>query len=86
MWQNDAVFGELHNRAEVAGVLGLAEADLLEGAQPQTVSTGNPFCIVALKLEALQRLAIPQREACAWLAAKRTRWFYCIAPSRSRAV
>jgi len=80
MWQNDAVFGELHDRAEVAGVLGLTESDLLDGTQPQTVSTGNPFCIVALKLDALQRLAIPQRESSAWLAAKRTRWFYCIAP------
>src|SRR6201996_2613023 len=83
MWQNDAVFGELYDRAEVAGVLSLSESDLLEGAQPQTVSTGNPFCIVALKLEALQRLAIPQREASAWLAAKRTRWFYCIAPEQA---
>ena len=82
MWQNDAVFGEMHNRAEVAGVLGLNESDLLEGTQPQTVSTGNPFCVVALKLEALQRLAIPQREAGTWLAAKRTRWFYCIAPDQ----
>ena len=83
MWQNDAVFGDLHDRAEVASVLGLAEDDLLEGPEPQTVSTGNPFCIVALKLEALQRLAIPQREACAWLAAKGTRWFYCIAPEQA---
>jgi trans-2,3-dihydro-3-hydroxyanthranilate isomerase len=83
MWQNDAVFGDLHKRAEVAGVLGLTESDLLDGAQPQTVSTGNPFCIVALKLEALQRLAIPHREAGAWLAAKRTRWFYCIAPEQA---
>lgn len=80
MWQKDAEFGDLHDRNEVARVLGLQESDLLEDAPPQTVSTGNPFCIVALKLEALQRLAIPQREASAWLAAKRTRWFYCIAP------
>ena len=84
MWQNDAVFGALYDRAEIAGVLGLAESDLLEGAHPQTVSTGNPFCIVALKLEALQQLAIPQREASAWLAAKRTRWFYCIAPEQAQ--
>ena len=83
MWQNDAVFGDLYDRAEVARVLGLTESDLLEGAQPQTVSTGNPFCIVALKLEALQRLAIPHSEARAWLAAKRTRWFYCIASEQS---
>jgi trans-2,3-dihydro-3-hydroxyanthranilate isomerase len=81
MWQNDAIFGDLHDRAEVAGVLGLREADLLENTQPQTVSTGNPFCIVALKLEALQRLAIPPRESSAWLAQKKTRWFYCIAPA-----
>ena len=83
MWQNDAVFGELHDPAEVASVLGLAPSDLLEEAKPQTVSTGNPFCVVALKLEALQRLAVPQREASAWLAAKRTRWFYCIAPEQT---
>ncbi len=80
MWQNDAVFGELHDRAEVARILGVQQSDLLENAPPQTVSTGNPFCIVALKLDALKRLAIPQREATEWLRTKRTRWFYCIAP------
>jgi trans-2,3-dihydro-3-hydroxyanthranilate isomerase len=80
MWQNDAVFGEPHDRAEVARILALEESDLLDDAPPQTVSTGNPFCIVALKLDALKRLAIPQREATEWLRAKRTRWFYCIAP------
>jgi trans-2,3-dihydro-3-hydroxyanthranilate isomerase len=84
MWQNDAVFGKLHDRGEVARVLGLEESDLLEDAVPQTVSTGNPFCVVALKLEALKRLAIPQREAMAWLNAKQTRWFYCVAPENSR--
>ncbi|HEY5382489.1 MAG TPA: PhzF family phenazine biosynthesis protein [Acidobacteriaceae bacterium] len=80
MWQNDAVFGEVHERAEVARILGLEEHDLLGGAEPQTISTGNPFCIVGLKLGALQRLAIPQREACEWLRSKQTRWFYCVAP------
>lgn len=80
MWQKDAVFGDLHDRAEVARVLALHESDLLEGTHPQTVSTGNPFCVVALMLEALQRLAIPPLESSAWLAANKTRWFYCIAP------
>lgn len=80
MWQNDAVFGEVHDRGEVARILGVQGTDLLDNAPPQTVSTGNPFCVVALKLEALKRLAIPQREATEWLRAKRTRWFYCIAP------
>jgi trans-2,3-dihydro-3-hydroxyanthranilate isomerase len=81
MLQKDAVFGDLHDRAEVARVLGLQEGDLLEGTHPQTVSTGNPFCVLALKLEALQRLAIPPRESSAWLSANNTRWFYCIAPA-----
>jgi trans-2,3-dihydro-3-hydroxyanthranilate isomerase len=80
MWQNEPEFGELHDPADVARILGVQESDLLENAPPQTVSTGNPFCIVALKLEALKRLAIPQREASEWLRARRTRWFYCIAP------
>lgn len=85
MQQNDAVFGNLHDRAEVASVLGLDESDLLENTRPQTVSTGNPFCIVALSLDALQRLSIPPRESSAWLAAKKTRWFYCVAPESSAA-
>lgn len=83
MCQNDAVFGEVHDRAEVARVLGLQGSDLLENAPPQTVSTGNPFCVVALTLESLKRLAIPQREATEWLRARGTRWFYCIAPEDS---
>jgi trans-2,3-dihydro-3-hydroxyanthranilate isomerase len=82
MWQNDAVFGALHDRAEVARILGLEQSDLLEDAPPQTVSTGNAFCLVALRPEALARLAIPQREAAAWLTARQTRWFYCIAPGQ----
>jgi trans-2,3-dihydro-3-hydroxyanthranilate isomerase len=85
MHQNDAVFGDAYGRAEVARVLGLDEGDLLEGVEPQTVSTGNPFCIVAMKPAALKNLAIPQREACAWLAERKTRWFYCIAPERAEA-
>jgi trans-2,3-dihydro-3-hydroxyanthranilate isomerase len=45
------------------------------------VSTGNAFCIVALRsVEALSKLSIPQREAVAWLRARAIRWFYCIAP------
>ena len=85
MWQPDAVFGEVHPRPAVARVLGLAEEDLLEGTEPQTVSTGNPFCVVALKPEALTRLAIPQAGASAWLREHRTRFFYCIAPESGRA-
>ena len=81
MQQPDPEFGPTYDPAEVAGILGLPAGDLLPGYRPQAVSTGNPFCIAALRsVEALERLAIPQREASAWLRARGIRWFYCIAP------
>jgi trans-2,3-dihydro-3-hydroxyanthranilate isomerase len=83
MWQRDAEFGATHDPAEVADVLGLSPDDLLDGATPQTVSTGSAFCIVPLKLEALMRLAIPQQKAAPWLKSKATRFFYCIAPEET---
>jgi trans-2,3-dihydro-3-hydroxyanthranilate isomerase len=86
MRQNDPVFGELHNAQEIARVIGIDATDLLPGAVPRTVSTGNPFCIVALRsVEALQRLAIPEKESAVWLQAHQTRWFYCIAPLKANA-
>ena len=81
MHQPDPVFGEQFAPAEVAAILGLAEADLLPGYQPQGVSTGNAFCIVALRSVAvLETLAIPQGRATPWLRDRALRWFYCIAP------
>jgi trans-2,3-dihydro-3-hydroxyanthranilate isomerase len=81
MQQNDPVFGAEHDAAEIAAVIGMSVQDLLPGFGPQTVSTGNAFCIVALRsVETLGKLAIPQREACVWLHAHGVRWFYCIAP------
>lgn len=80
MWQPDAEFGPVHDPEQVAGALGLAGDDLLEGVLPQTVSTGNPFCVVGMKLEVLQRLVIPQGNAMGWLKANGARFFYCVAP------
>jgi trans-2,3-dihydro-3-hydroxyanthranilate isomerase len=81
MQQNDAVFGSQYDPAEVAGVIGIAPEDLLAGYAPQTVSTGNAFCVVALRsVQALNRLSIPQREAIVWLRERGIRWFYVIAP------
>ena len=81
MQQNDPVFGAEQSAAEVARVIGVNEEDILQGFAPQSVSTGNAFCIVALRsVEALSKLAIPQREATEWLRARDMRWFYCIAP------
>lgn len=82
MQQNDPVFGAEHDAAEIAAVIGMPVDDLLPNVTPQTVSTGNAFCIVALRsVQALSQLAIPQREATAWLRTHGVRWFYCIAPA-----
>ena len=85
MQQNNPVFGDQFDPAEVARVIGMTPDDLLPSFAPQSVSTGNAFCIVPLRsVEALAKIAIPQREATAWLKARGVRWFYCIAPADPR--
>ena len=85
MRQNDPVFGATHDRAEVAQAIGLTEGDLLQGYAPQTVSTGMPFCIVALRsLEVARKLAIVQATAQNWLSANDAKFFYCIAPTEAQ--
>jgi len=49
MTQPEPVFGRLHEIAAVAPLMGLREDDCTLHPQPQTVSTGLPFCIVLLK-------------------------------------
>ncbi len=81
MQQLDPVFGDTHDRATVASVLGLQTDDLSAHYPPQTVSTGAPICIVLLRdLEAAQRLQTSPREVHAWLDSIHARFCYCIAP------
>lgn len=82
MRQNDPVFGGTYSPDEVAPVLGLAPEEIDARFLPQSVSTGNAFCIVLLKsLDSLQRLAIPQALASPWLRERGMRWFYVLAPT-----
>ena len=82
MRQGDPVFGNVHDRAEVAAVLGLTPDDLDPTLPVQTVSTGMPFVIVPIvSAEAMARLAIPQNRAQPWLDAARAKFFYCITPA-----
>jgi len=54
MTQAAPEFGRTWDRAEIAAILGLEAGDVLD--DPQTVSTGSPFCILPLKgLAALRR-------------------------------
>lgn len=85
MLQTDPVFGERFPSDEIAAVLGLKTEDMLPGVAPQSVSTGNAFCVAALQSrQGLSQLQIPQREASVWLRERGIRWFYCIAPHAER--
>jgi trans-2,3-dihydro-3-hydroxyanthranilate isomerase len=79
MRQNDPIFGQLHDRGEVARAIGLDIEDLDPSLPIQTVSTGMGFCIVPLRsLDAAARLAIPQPLAQAYLARTDAKFFHCI--------
>jgi len=81
MHQLDPVFGDAHDRATVAAVLGLQLDDLSAEHSPKTVSTGAPICIVLLRdLQASQRLQAAPREVHAWLDSIHAKFCYCIAP------
>jgi trans-2,3-dihydro-3-hydroxyanthranilate isomerase len=82
MRQRDPVFGQVHDRAQVAAALGLGVEDLDAALAPQTVSTGLAFCIVPLRsMDAAARLRIPQAAAQAYLEATDAKFFYCVAPA-----
>ncbi|HTH53235.1 MAG TPA: PhzF family phenazine biosynthesis protein [Edaphobacter sp.] len=78
MRQNDPFFGPECDRADAAKVLGLPVEEIDPEIPIQTVSTGNPFCMVPLRsLEAAHRLVVPQTpQARAWLEQHGAKFFY----------
>jgi trans-2,3-dihydro-3-hydroxyanthranilate isomerase len=79
MRQRDPVFGQVHDRADVARALGLAEGDLDPAAAVQTVSTGLPFAIVPIRsLATLRALRVDWARADAYLAGTDARFFYLV--------
>jgi len=84
MQQLDPVFGSTHRHAAVAEALGLLPEDLAQSLEPQTVSTGMAFCIVALRDHSvLSRLMIPPDKSTRYLAGTDAKFFYCVARSES---
>ncbi|QNI36355.1 PhzF family phenazine biosynthesis protein [Edaphobacter albus] len=64
MRQNDPVFGPPQDRGEVARVLGIQEEDIDSDLPVQTVTTGNPFCMIPLRsLEVIKRITVPRTTA-----------------------
>jgi trans-2,3-dihydro-3-hydroxyanthranilate isomerase len=80
MRQNDPIFGAMQDHAELATVLGLQLSDLDQELPIQTVSTGNPFCIVPLSsLAAAAHLSVPQTpEVKTYLDQHGAKFFYFI--------
>ena len=64
MTQPQPVLGKTHDSVRIAPLLGLRAEDLLPEVAPQTVSTGLPFCVVALRsVEALSRMRVRGTQA-----------------------
>jgi trans-2,3-dihydro-3-hydroxyanthranilate isomerase len=78
MRQNDPIFGPTQNARELAEILSLPLEDIDTSSPIQTVTTGNPFCIVPLRsLEAAQKLSVPQTEAVHnYLQSQQAKFFY----------
>ena len=81
MTQPEPVFGPLHAVSALAPLLGLREDDCTLNPQPQSVSTGLPFCVVLLKsIDALARLRVDLRASEEYFQSSEAKFFYAIAP------
>lgn len=85
MRQNDPIFGPPQNPTEVAEVLNLAVGDIDPALPIQTVTTGNPFCLVPLRsLEVASHITVPQTEtAQRYLQEHHAKFFYFVTRARS---
>ena len=79
MTQKNPEFGSTHDRAQVAGVLGIEASDLDPNFPIQTVSTGVPFTVAPIaKLSRLQKLRIDVSRALDYLSNTGGKFFYFV--------
>ncbi|MGA8540075.1 MAG: PhzF family phenazine biosynthesis protein, partial [Terriglobales bacterium] len=79
MTQKDPEFGAIHDVAAVARLTGLSAADFDTSAPIQTVSTGLPYTIVALRsLQMLEKLRLDLDGASEYLARSGGKFFYFV--------
>jgi len=79
MTQKNPEFGAIHNVEDVARITGLNAADFDDTAPIQTVSTGVPFTIVALRsLKTLQNLRLDLNRSAEYLARSGGKFFYFV--------
>ncbi|MGZ4731452.1 MAG: PhzF family phenazine biosynthesis protein [Terriglobales bacterium] len=79
MTQRDPEFGAIHNVDDIARLTGLSAADFDDSVPIQTVSTGVPFTIAALRsLKTLQNLRLDPYRAAEYLAPSGAKFFYFV--------
>ncbi len=79
MTQKNPEFGAIHDVEAVARVTGLSAADFDDSTPIQTVSTGVPFTIAALRsLKTLQRLRLDVNRCGEYLALSGGKFFYFV--------
>jgi trans-2,3-dihydro-3-hydroxyanthranilate isomerase len=79
MTQKDPEFGAIHNVDDIARLTNLGVEDFDDSAPIQTVSTGMPFTIVALRsLEAVQELRLNLDAAAEYLARSGGKFLYFV--------
>ncbi|MGB9204990.1 MAG: PhzF family phenazine biosynthesis protein [Terriglobales bacterium] len=79
MTQKNPEFGAIHNVDDIARLTGLRAADFDDSVPIQTVSTGVPFTIAALReLKTLQNLRFDPHRAAEYLAPSGGKFFYFV--------
>jgi len=79
MTQKDPEFGAIHSAEDVARLTGLSAADFDDAAPIQTVSTGVPFTIVALRsLKTVNNLRLDLDRAAEYLERSGGKFFYFV--------
>jgi trans-2,3-dihydro-3-hydroxyanthranilate isomerase len=79
MTQKNPEFGAIHNAEDVARLTGLSAADFDDSVPIQTVSTGLPYTIAALRsLQTLQKLRLDLDGAAQYLARTDGKFFYFV--------
>jgi len=79
MTQKNPELGAIHNMADIASLTNLSAADFDDSAPIQTVSTGMPFTIVALRsLEAVRKLRLDLDRSAKYLAHSGGKFLYFV--------
>jgi trans-2,3-dihydro-3-hydroxyanthranilate isomerase len=79
MTQRDPEFGMVHRREEIASTCDISVDEIDPDLPIETVSTGNPFIIIALRsLDAIRNLAVDWRRIAKYAMSRDAAFFYFV--------